>query len=433
MKVASGICLFLATVLGAAAQPVMELPALNPQFSPISNQNRIPLFNRLVVAFDQTYLANFEKNRTKSLADDSGFYYLRQELQALIDMWQATKKPVYLEQASLRAAQALTDARKAPRPLLWHGESRGEWPCFFYQQVEQHTGGHSQLNDFQGATGLLMVASALKQANQPGWDILAAQVQEQIVHKWMTYKPGITNQQLQGPESPTILMAILDSGRDKREHFAVMCLDLDQLGQTAYPYRAWGTLLTKLYAGPRAERDTPPPHAELFGAAVPPDWGLMPHATHEGFVWYYAKGRGQPLQIMDTSHGNRTVWLACRGVALGILEQDQRDGLIRTLKQQVWNPGKGPFYFNNCVDGSNPTVQKMSPGLKGNLWFGWHRLAAHDMALRDLFLSMAYDLTRTGAFLPERSQNKTMVEARLCYFAWGARLLASRTEARTFP
>ncbi|MFC1764460.1 hypothetical protein ACFL6U_20625 [Planctomycetota bacterium] len=429
----AGVFLFRAGAVRGAAQPATGLPALNPQYSPIANQNRMLLFDRLVAAFDQTYLANLEKTGKNSLAADSSFYYLRQELQALIDMWQATKKPVYIEQASLRAAQALLDARNAPRPLLWHNQSRGEWPCFFYKQVEQQTGGHSQLNDFQGATGLLMVATALKEANLPGWDILATQVQEQIVRKWMTYQPSVTHEQLQGPQSPATLLTVLNSGRDKREHFAVMCLDLYQLGKTLYPYQAWGTLLTQLYAGPRADRSTAPPHAALLGPAVPPDWGLTPHAPHNGLIWYYITGREQPLQIMDTSHGNRTVWLACRGVAEGILARDQRDGLMRTLKLQIWNPQKGPFYFNNCVDGSNPTVQRMSPGLKGNLWFGWHRLAAHDMALRNLFLSIAYDLTRAGEFLPARSQNKTMVEAQLCYFAWGARLLASRTDAMSFP
>ena len=125
--------------------------------------------------------------------------------------------------------------------------------------------------------------------------------------------------------------------------------------------------------------------------------------------------------------------LACRGVAEGLLDTAQVQGLVRTLKRQIWDPQQGPFYFNNHVDGSNAPVQQMSAGLKGNLWFGWHRLAAEDAALRDLFLSIAFDLTREGAFLPTGSQNKTMVEARLCYYAWGARLLASKQQARQFP
>ena len=64
----------------------------------------------------------------------------------------------------------------------------------------------------------------------------------------------------------------------------------------------------------------------------------------------------------------------------------------------------------------------MGPGLKGNIWFGWHRLAAYDDTLKDLYISIAYDLTNGGPNVI--GQNKAMKEAQLCFFAWAARLLA---------
>jgi hypothetical protein len=66
------------------------------------------------------------------------------------------------------------------------------------------------------------------------------------------------------------------------------------------------------------------------------------------------------------------------------------------------------------------------------MWFGWHRLAAYDDDLMTLFISLAYDLTNGGPNMP-LSQNKTMEEAPLCFYAWAARLLAPEGRPRAFP
>ncbi len=141
---------------------------MDPSISPLDPNNHTLLFNRLVAAFDRSYARHLKTNAQKDLAEDLAFYYLRQELQALIDMWRATSDPAYLDQAEKRAIQAMADARANVRPLLWHNQPRGQWPCFFLKKVESQTGGHNQINDFQGAAGLLMVAQALKQGRGNG-------------------------------------------------------------------------------------------------------------------------------------------------------------------------------------------------------------------------------------------------------------------------
>ena len=93
---------------------------------------------------------------------------------------------------------------------------------------------------------------------------------------------------------------------------------------------------------------------------------------------------------------------------------------------------KGPFYFNNFIDGSDRRRPGLGSGCGGNVWFGWHRLAAYDNAVKDLFLSLAYDLTNGGPNMP-LSQNKTMENAPLCFYAWAARLLAPDGKPQEFP
>lgn len=425
-------CLLL-SALWTSVQAASDLPALDTRFSPIDPQNRAALIKRLVAVFDSTYLKEMQTRGQQNLTGNMAFYYLRQELQALVDMWRATNNKVYLEQARLRASKAITDAQKHTRPLLRHGQERGQWPCFLFDKVASVTGGHSQLVDFQGATGLLMAARALQLANMEGANILGTFVEESIVAKWARYNPNITLQQLRGDQAGGYLMSILESGRDKREHFAVMCMDLHHLGAQGLPYGPFATLLTMLYVGPRPQQNTTPPFAEQLRNMVPRDWGLMPKVDTAGLIWRFAPSLQQDLQIIDTSHANRTVWLATRAFTEGLLPQAQVEGLIRTMKRQIWQPQKGPFYFNNLVDGTDTEVQGLGPGRKGNVWFGWHRLAAYDTTLRDLFVSMAYDLTNGGKNFPKKAQNQSMVEARLCLYAWVARLLAPEGQPQVFP
>ena len=73
-----------------------DLPALDDSISPLDPNNHTLLFKRLVAAFDQAYARHLKVNAQKSLADDLAFYYLRQELQALIDMWRATSDPAVI-------------------------------------------------------------------------------------------------------------------------------------------------------------------------------------------------------------------------------------------------------------------------------------------------------------------------------------------------
>jgi hypothetical protein len=411
-----------------------NLPSLNPSISPLDPNNQPLLFKRLVAAFDRAYARHLKIN-VQSPADDFAFYYLRQELQALIDMWRATSDPAYLDQAEKRARQAITDARANMRPLLWHTQKRGQWPCFLLKKVVSQTGGHNQINDFQGAAGLLMVARALKQAERNGYQPIADFVEQSIIEKWLQYKPTVQASQLIGPESNAALLVVLDRARDKREHFACLCMDLDSLGYDKYPYKAWTHMLIDLYLGIRKDLQQAPPQADRYGKRVPRDWGVLRQPQTGAFIWYFGythKGH-KALPVMDTSHGNRTVWLAAQAYEQDLIDRPHLDGFVRTLKLHVWAPRKGPFYFNNFVDGTDRAVQQQAPGLKGNLWFGWHRLAVFDAALRDLFLSIAYDLTNTGEFLPDKAQNKAMDNAPLCFYAWGARLLSPIGAAQVFP
>jgi hypothetical protein len=53
--------------------------------------------------------------------------------------------------------------------------------------------------------------------------------------------------------------------------------------------------------------------------------------------------------------------------------------------------------------------------------------------LKDLFISLAYDLTNGGPNIPKGAQNKAMEEAPLCFYAWAARLLSANGDPKIFP
>ena len=170
----------------------MVLPSLNPDLPASAEENLPLLYQRLLMAFAGDYGTYLMDHQNRDLADGMTVYYLRQELQALTDMWRATGKDIYLDLAadlSLRAIQAAIDNR---RPLLDHGESRGDWPCFYLESVQAQTGGHSQLCDFQGCAGFLNVACILQQLNRPEWEPITDFVEHQVVEKWLYYKPSIT-------------------------------------------------------------------------------------------------------------------------------------------------------------------------------------------------------------------------------------------------
>lgn len=405
------------------------IPALNPQFSPLAKENHLLLFKRIVATFDSKYRIHEFKNRHKNLADNSVVYYLRRELQALIDMWRATGNLSYLDRAEKLTIKAITDAQKNQRMLLWHNHKRGIWPCFFAKSIEKITGGHGQLNDFQGSAGFMMVANALNQARRPGWEKIADFVETKIITKWLFRDPNMTFEKLTGPKSEMYLLAALDGARDKREHFATICMNLDKLGYKKYPYKQWAKFLTDVYLGDRTSLAQPYPRASELGNVIPKnwDWGVIPNKKTGGFLWYWTKNNVVP----DTSHANRTVWLATKAYQENLIDREKLDGFINTFKHQVWAPDKKPFHFNNFIDGSDKIIGRMGPGKKGNVWFGWNRLAAYDETLKGLFISIAYDLTNGGPNVI--GQNKGMENAPLCFYAWAARLLASDGKPHIFP
>jgi hypothetical protein len=430
--------LILATICSAAKSDV-PLPELKPQASPLDEVNRPLLLKRLIAAFDREYATYVRKNKSKNLSDDMAVYYLRQELQALIDMWRATGKSAYLEQANNRVVKAIADAKSNKRPLLRRNLPRGTWPCFFLKSAESQTGGHNQLCDFQGTVGFLMVADALKQAGQDGWKDITDFVEKNIVEKWLFYAPSNKLEDFQGARSNINLLDVLNTARDIREHFAVICMDLNKLGYNKYPYQQWAECLTNLYVGSRSDLRQSPPKAWGLGRHAPSDWGILPRESTGGYVWYFIPDwrRKGKTAVLDTAHANRTVWLAARAYHQGLIDKAGLNMFIKTFKKQIWKPEKNPFYFANFVDGSDiayidPKHGVLPPGYKGHVWFGWHRLAAYDDNIKTLFVSLAYDLTNGGPNMP-LSQNKTMENAPLCFYAWAARLLAPEGKHQEFP
>jgi hypothetical protein len=412
-----------------------DLPALAAGLPVTSVGNRPLLYERLIAAYGQDYLVRMAANHGRKLNDGMTVYYLQRELQSLVDMWRGTGNPAYLDFAKSLTFQAIHEATDNPMPLLRRGQMRGDWPCFYLDKVAAETGGHNQLCDFQGSTGFLLVARALHELNDPLWSQIADFVEQSVVEKWLYYNPAVTPTLLTEPDAFRTVLTTLNSGRDVREHLAGICLDLDGLGYDSYAYRSWGERLVELYLTPRYDSDEPAPNSEGFEDVVPSDWGLFVQVAEEGHVWFVIPdyGANTPDMPLDTSHANRTAWLACRAYAEGLIDEMVLGGLINTLKLRIWAPGKGPLYFNNYCDGSDGMLGPLASGRGGNVWFGWHRLAAYDQDLEDLFLALAYDLTNGGPNLPDGAQNKMMQNAPLCLEAWGTRLLGSKGELHRFP
>ena len=423
------------TAFGGIKKYEGDLPALDPAFSAIAAENRPLLYERLVAGYGRDYLIRMATNDGRKLSDGMAVYYLQRELQSLVDMWRGTGNPAYLDMAKGLTLQAIAEATANPLPLIWHNEPRGDWPCFYLETVADETGGHSQLCDFQGSAGFLLVARALWETADPNWRSITDFVEHQVVEKWLYHRPSISVADLADPDGFRILLGILNSARDAREHFACLCLDLDELGYRTYPYQTWAERLIELYLTPRYDSNEPVPNSEGIEGAIPEDWGLFVRVADEGYVWLLIPdyGAGTPDAALDTSHANRTAWLACRAYAEGLIDESVMDGLINTLKFRIWAPAKGPFYFNNYSDGTDGMLGPLKPGRGGNVWFGWHRLASLDRDLEALFLSLAYDLTNGGPNLPDGAQNKMMQNAPLCLEAWGTRLLGSKGELYSFP
>jgi hypothetical protein len=389
----------------------------------------------ITAAFGQDYLQHAAGNWDRNLSEGMAIYYLRRELQALVDMWRATGHRAYLDRARDLTLQAIAEAWGNPRALVWHGQKRGQWPCFYLETVEAETGGHSQLCDFQGAVGFLMVARALRLVGDPATRYITDFVEGEIVEKWLYYKPSIVRWHLENPNSFSNVIALLNTGRDVREHFACLCLDLHKLGRRRYAYRTWGRRLVDIYLAVRYDPNDPSPGAQGIEELIPDNWGLLPRLTEEGDVWLSIPSyeADASAACIDTSHGNRTAWLAARAYSEGLVAESTLNGLINTLELRIWAPQKGPFYFNNYVDGSDHELDGLESGRGGNVWFGWHRLATYDQELEALFIALALDLAYGGPNIPTGAQNKTMANAPICLEAWAARLLAPGSQPHSFP
>ena len=382
----------------------------------------------LIFAFDRE-LSRYPLAAPRKKLEANDVYHLRRGLQSLVDAWRATGKRAYLQRAHSLVTSAIAAAERNPCTMRRRGKALKTWPCFRQRSLDQKTGGHSQLADFQGATGFLLVALALQEAGDPGWQEIADFVEASIVEKWLNYSFRFPKSRL-GSSQERMLPNVLNRNRDNRENAADVFLSLSELGRDARPYRAWGEALVETYLAPRANLSAAPPRTAFARAARPTDWGLVPVKETGGLKWYW--NQGGALRVQDTSHANRTVWLATRAYALELVDRELITSLVRTLKAQIWKRGTSRFAFANYVDGSNQDVGSLGPGRAGNLWFGWHRLAAHDDELRRLFIELAEALSYGGGGIPP-SQNKAMAEARLCYLAWGARLAAEAGQPRKFP
>jgi len=370
---------------------------------------------QLTTAFDTRWTEAAKLLKAQSFASDAtNAYHSRQYIQSLIDMYAATGKAAYLTTASNLAMHAIREAWANSHMLLDNGTPRGAWPCWYHDDCPT-TGGHNELSDFQCCAGLLMVAETLRKARRYGRaDAIADFVENEVVFKWLS---RYGSNPVHGLDSHKALLNVLDTGRDKLEHFAGICSQLHRLGRTTYPYWFWAWLLRTMYI---ARRDGLQDTARLPRMDFPPDWGItMPGSCYE---WRWV---APTLVMQDTNHANRTVWLAAESVDRGELPAEYMKGFVRTFKDRIWDRTKLPqLYFRNCIDGTDPEVQGMGPGGKGNLWFGWHRLSRYDAEIAGLFMSLAVDwVTNDGEGIYGQMGHGGMTDAPLCLLAWAARML----------
>ena len=363
-------------------------------------------------------------------------YHLQRELQACVDMWRATGSSTYLEQATDLALCAVEEARENPRPLMWHGESRGEWPCFYLDTVAAQTGGHSQLCDFQGAAGFLSCGPGPATSSTcPTSRQIADFVEQDIVRKWLYYKPSIKPEHLTGPESRHVPPGRPELRRAVREHFACICLDLHAMGYDSYPYRDWAKLLIDLYLTPRYDPGQPAPYEDLMPERIPRDWGLPVVTTADGVVW---------LSIPDLDPNNptgRAGHLACQPhrVAGGeglcgrarrperrrrpcqhasLSDLGSREGpvLLQQLRRRQRLQARRP----RRRAGRQHLVRLASPGrLQPATW--------KSCSSRSRTISPT-----AGPTCPTAPRTRPCSEAPLCLEAWAARLLTAG-QTRTFP
>ncbi len=427
--------LLLLSKAALSAKPNDLLTSLNSTISPLNEDNYPLLFQRLVEAYDIQY-SRKKDPLIRNLANDQEVYYLRQEIQSLIDMYRATDNQKYIITAYNLVKQSIFQAEKNAKSYIIRGKTYGIWPCFFSKSLKNATNGHSQIADFQASAGFMMVASILHEKNMIGWDKIADFVEHQVLEKYFNYIENSHLQKLNGPDNLNYLFAVLHTARDKREHFACICMDMHKLGRTRYPYGQWAETISNLYMIPRKDLSQSHPQSKKLGKLVPKEWGLVKRTDTGGFQWYWQIRK--KLVIQDTSHANRTVWTALKGYESGIVDPNIVKGLINTFNKQIWKPGYKTFFFTNYLHGKRTEYLRSSgitspPGFKGLVYFGWHRLAAYDDNIKDIYISMGYDITNGAKNFPEKTQNISMENAKICYLAWAARLISENQNQKLFP
>jgi hypothetical protein len=420
------ITLLILPISPGLANSPGSLPMLDPNFAPTAKENRESLYHRLILRFDEFYKKRKYDPINKNLAKSIEFYYLRDEFVCLIDMWKATNDKKYLMAAKRLALKAINDATINKKPLLYGGQTVGVYPCFYDKDLKR-TGGHGQLWDLQGGQGLSLTAVALRDAGIEGWQDIADFVEKNIIEKWLNYPVSIVDVNGYDIKNGTVVLRKIEGTRGKRGHFASICMDLHLLGRNKYPYDKWARVLCDIYLSQKSDRNANfNKYPELKGL-IPTDWGTIVNEKTNGLIWYgnikWPRNSPPISIIMDTSHANNTPWLACRAFDEGYIDKEHLNRFVNTLKKQIWRRDKPGFYFTNFVDGGDNAINKAAPGQRGSVWFGWHRLAAYDIELKDLFISIAYDLSNDGPNIADGTLNKVRDEAQLCFTAWGARLL----------
>jgi len=423
----SVLLLFFSSMCCAKAAP----PKLDNRFSPIAEQNQQQLHELLVFTFDQKYAVYSRKRKDVNYTVPTGYevYFLKREIQALVDMWKATGDKGYLKKALERTRKAIHDGMNNRQPL-WHGRKYiGSYPCYLNADVvDEKNPGHSKLYDIQAAYAFMLVASELNKAGMDGWESIADFVEVNLIEKWLYRDYEITKGSQLAQEmiqSGEIVLKKMCSVRDQREMFGSVCLYMHDINRKTYPYLKWAKLLCKIYLSERESLSVEIKEDVYLSELYPKDWGVINNHKTGGLLWYWSMKNTPPF-LMDTSHANRTAWFACEAYEHGLITSEHLKRFVNTLKHQIWKKDKPGFYFANMIDGTDPRIKSQGPGQRGNIWFGWHRLAAYDEELEDLFISMAYDLTNGGPNIADGTLNKFQRMAPMCLMAWGARLISGR-------
>ncbi|RKY04500.1 MAG: hypothetical protein DRP56_09960, partial [Planctomycetota bacterium] len=417
------------------------------------------------LAFDQYYEDHYEE--LQNYAEPQQFYYFRYEAQALIDMYNATGDDAYLARAKTIAQKAIADAIANPVEVTYGNDSLGSYPCFTHLSSMDHT----QLTDFQGGLGLLIIAEELKAHGDSYYQTICDFVETNLVDKWFK---RIRRDFAAGPEyddfyaqiwsdSDTkydIVELVIDGARDKREMFGLICLILKQMGYTLYPYEDYSDYMFTQAFTIRPDVDAPD---WPYNTDIHKSWGLMDQGDGTIELYWMTQFTYDyyPVKQMSTRHASRTVWSAVEAYQRGTISQAAVTALVATFKKKMWDPAYvgqsytgdprltasidpndyypvGPNYFfvHNQTDGTDLDIKEavygyvQQPGRHGTIAMGWHRLAQYDNDIKTLLSRIADDLVydelmgRSSSVMNRIFSGYANVdgEVKLCGLAYGARV-----------